>query len=209
MNCQQPTDEDLAGEAQVGSLAAFEELVKRYERRIYAFVSQTCRNKTSVAEITQDTFVKAFQSLARYDRNYNFSTWLFTIARRKCIDHFRKNSHVPEESVAEPVDMEDPSAQLAEEEDSKLLWARTQALLPPIQFQALWLRYCEDMGVAEIAAVLRKSQTHVKVILFRARQTLARELPRDNSGPVRNSRPEISLAARAPHLAPSQILKLT
>ena len=56
------------------------------------------------------------------------------------------------------------------------MWALARRQLPDAQFQALWLRYTEGMNVAEIAQVLRKTRVHVKVLLFRARHALARDL---------------------------------
>ena len=61
------SDEELARQTQAGSLTAFEELVYRYEHRIYAFVIQCCHNEADASEVTQDTFVRAFQGIARFD----------------------------------------------------------------------------------------------------------------------------------------------
>ena len=85
------SDEELARETQAGSgsLAAFEDLVYRYQQRIYAFVTHCCRNSADAQEVTQDTFVRAFQAIAQFDPRRGFAPWLFTIARRKCIDHHR------------------------------------------------------------------------------------------------------------------------
>ena len=83
------TDEELARQTQAGSLVAFEELVYRYEGRIYGFVANCCRNGTDAREVTQDTFVRAFQAIGQFDLQRGFAPWLFTIARRKCIDHHR------------------------------------------------------------------------------------------------------------------------
>jgi RNA polymerase sigma-70 factor (ECF subfamily) len=73
-------------------------------------------------------------------------------------------------------DNNDPAVLLARREEGQSLWELARRRLPEPQFQALWLRYAEDMSVAGIAQVLRKTQTHVKVLLFRARRVLAREL---------------------------------
>jgi RNA polymerase sigma-70 factor, ECF subfamily len=170
-------DEELARETRAGSLAAFEELVYRYEGRIYAFVTQCCRNRADAQELTQDTFVRAFQAIAQFDPRRGFAPWLFTIARRKCIDHHRAAPPaVAEEPMPELPDLVDPSELLARREERENLWQLARRRLPEAQFQALWLRYAEDMSVAGIARVLGKTQTHVKVLLFRARNTLAREL---------------------------------
>ena len=173
---QSASDEALVRQSQAGSLAAFEELVYRYEHRIYAFVLQSCRNRADALEVTQDAFVKAFQAINQFDGEHAFAGWLFTIARRKCIDHHRAAPPVPAEEVPELPHGDDPARLLSEREERENLWRLARQHLPEIQFQALWLKYVEDMAIAEIARVLRKTQTHVKVLLFRARQTLAREI---------------------------------
>jgi RNA polymerase sigma-70 factor, ECF subfamily len=175
-NLESLSDEELARLSQAGSSGAFEQLVFRYERRVYAFVAQTCRHQTNAREITQDTFVKAFQALAQFDQRHSFAGWLFTIARHKCIDHYRAAPPLAEEPVPEMPDHDDPAELLARREDGQDLWKLARQCLPEIQFQALWLKYAEDMNLAEVAHALRKTQTHVKVLLFRARQTLFQKL---------------------------------
>ena len=78
--------------------------------------------------------------------------------------------------MPEPQDDNDPSELLARREEGQSLWGLARRRLPEAQFQALWLRYAEDLSVAGVAQVLHKTQTHVKVLLFRARRVLAREL---------------------------------
>ena len=171
-----PTDAELARQTQAGSLPAFEELVYRYEHRVYAFVSQFCRNATDAREITQDTFVKAAQSIAQFDTHREFAPWLFTIARHQWIDRQRAApplADTPPPEIAEEIH---PGELLAQEEDRQQLWRLARAVLTENQFQALWLYYAEEMAVPHIARVLGKTRVHVKVLLFRARQTLGRHL---------------------------------
>jgi len=168
-----PADEELASRAQAGCLAAFDELVTRYEHRVYAFVGLWCRNLTDARDLTQETFVKAFHSLGQYDTRRSFSAWLFTIARRKSIDHRRASPPCGDEAVPELADGSDPSQALSQREESARIWALARRYLPETQFQAVWLKYAEELSVAEIARVLGKTRTHVKVLLFRARQTLS------------------------------------
>jgi len=170
---QSLSDEALARQSQGGGLAAFEELVRRYENRIYAFVFQCCGHETDAREATQDTFVRAFEAIGRFDSRQPFAPWLFTIARRKGVDCFRARIPGGGEPAPEPLDEEDPAELLARQEEAREVWRRARALLPGGQFQALWLRYAEDMKIAQIARVLGKTQTHVKVLLFRARRKLA------------------------------------
>ncbi len=167
------SDEVLAKQSQGGDFAAFEELVRRYENRIYSFVFQSCGHDADAREATQDTFVRAFEAIAQFDPGRCFASWLFAIARRKMIDCLRNRIPGDGETLPEEADAEDPAESLARREESQYLWRRARALLPDGQFQALWLRYAEDMNIAEIAAVLGKTQTHIKVLLFRARHALA------------------------------------
>lgn len=198
------SDEELAQQCQEGSLAAFEELVSRYEGRIYAFVTHSTRNATAGAEITQETFVRAFQAIAQFDARRTFSTWLFAIARRKCLDFFRRGWRVVEpEPAFEPADENDPGELLAQREERERLWALARRSLPEPQFQALWLRYAEDMEVAAIARVLGLTQTYVKVLLFRARENLGRRI---NQGRAAEGALRAVDPARKPELTVKTVL---
>lgn len=179
------SDEALALQTQSGSMEAFEELVVRYEHRIFGFVSRSCRNPADACEITQEIFVKAFQAIGQFDPTRIFAPWLFTIARRKCIDYFRtlkdrSHQHLQPETQAEHhserPDSADPAELLARQDERRNLWGLARRILPDPQFNALWLHYVEDMSVAEIAKILRRPQTYVKVLLFRGRKSLAQRL---------------------------------
>jgi RNA polymerase sigma-70 factor (ECF subfamily) len=171
------SDEDLARQTQAGSMTAFEELVLRYERRIYGFVAQSCRNGMDATEITQETFVKAYQAISQFNSKRTFAPWLFAIARRKCVDYFRATPQTSnDDSTPELPDTDDPAEILASHEERQHLWNLARRVLPESQFHALWLRYVDDMSVAEISRVLRRPQAYIKVLLFRARKTLARKL---------------------------------
>jgi len=147
---------------------------------VYGFIAQFC-GATDATEITQATFVRAYEAIGQFDTEQNFAPWLFTIARRKCVDHFRAAPRWDEREISEQVDEDNPAELLAREEERHNLWKLARSRLPQAQFQALWLRYAEGMSVCEIATVLRKTQTHVKVLLFRARQLLAADLAKSGA----------------------------
>ncbi|HZV34560.1 MAG TPA: sigma-70 family RNA polymerase sigma factor [Verrucomicrobiae bacterium] len=172
------SDEQLAREAQTGSLDCFEQLVFRYERRVFAFISQFCPNAADASELTQDTFLKAFRKIGQYDSRRAFAPWLFTIARRNCIDRHRLAPPVADAPLPEMVDDATPSELIAQREEGENLWRLARERLGKTQFEALWLHYAEQMEVAQIAQVLGKTRVHVKVLLFRARKNLADELNR-------------------------------
>ena len=195
---QPDADEELARQAQAGSLFRFEELVYRYEARIYGFVANSCRDERDAQEVTQETFVSAWLNIRQFDVRRPFATWLFTIARRKCIDRHRANRPAVGEPMPEAPDTDDPSVLLARREAGQDLWQLARRTLPDLQFEALWLRYAEDMSVREIAQVLRRTQTHVKVLLFRARMLLGRELERPRSGEGDELRPATRAGVKSP-----------
>ena len=192
------SDEELARQSQAGSMTAFEDLVYRYEKRIYGFAFQRCHSRDDAREIAQDTFVKAFQALGQFDCRQNFAAWIFTICRHKCIDRLRRTPPSLESKTAlELFDHATPAEALARQEDTKAVWALAARHLPRDQYDALWLRYVEDLAVAEIARVLHRTRTHVKVLLFRARKTLAARLqpmlPSLRSGPASLCAPNSAL----------------
>jgi RNA polymerase sigma-70 factor (ECF subfamily) len=165
--------EELAWRAKQGCQASFAELVHRYAPRLHVFLRRKTRHSHEVEDLVQDTFVKAYQNLGRYDDSWKFSTWLFTIARRLAISRGRKRKPLP-------VVLDLPLQVCAEEaidrqEQRESLWAKV-AELPDGQRKALWLRYAEDMSVKEIATAMDKSQVCVKVLLYRARVGLAKRL---------------------------------
>jgi RNA polymerase sigma-70 factor (ECF subfamily) len=170
------SDAELARSAQAGSMASFEGLVCRYEGRLFGFLIRCCGNEADAADLTQEILVTAYTKLARYNPEQSFATWIFTIGRRKLIDHFRSRRPDEAEAIPASVDEESPAVLLARREDQEKLWELARLVLTEIQFQAVWLKYVEEMSVAQIARVLRRTQTHVKVILFRARAALATEL---------------------------------
>jgi len=210
------SDVELARQTQAGSDVAFEELVRRYAHRVHAFVAQFCRNPADAREVTQDTFVKASQNMKQFDARREFAPWLFTIARRKCIDRHRVAPPATEDSPPERPDENDPAEQLARHEDQQHLWQIARRCLPEIQFQALWLRYAEDMDVPQIAQVLGKTRVHVKVLLFRARQilggklnpgrTLAQAIPEAAGRPLKWNSPQPAILQTAPHISSVKIL---
>ena len=166
--------EELACRSQEGCEASCEDLVERYGGRLYQFLLHKTQSVQDAEDLVQDTFVKAYRNIHLYRDSCKFSTWLFTIARRLASSRFRSRRHY--QMVAE-VESESPGPEdlMAEQETKQSLWAAARGLSMS-QYQALRLRYAEDMSIKEIAKFLRKSQVVVKVLLYRARVKLGRQL---------------------------------
>ncbi len=169
-------DEALARQAQAGDASCFEELVHRHEARMFHFLLRCAQHEADARDLTQETFVSAYLKIGQFDPARSFLTWLFTIARHKWIDRCRVTRPPTPEPPPEQADLDDPATLLIRGEEGRNLWAVARRVLPELQFQALWLKYAEDLSVRDVARVLRRTQTHVKVLLFRARIALGREL---------------------------------
>ena len=83
-------DRRLVEQALAGSERAYHDLVKRYERPVFSVILRMVRDRALAEDLAQETFLKAFRSLASYDRSRKLSSWLFTIAHNAAIDHLRR-----------------------------------------------------------------------------------------------------------------------
>ena len=173
--CQNPMDSEnatLVRAAAGGDVRAFEKLIHLHHRRVLNFVYQMTRQMQDAEDLTQQTFVKAFQNIHRVDAARPIINWLLTIARRTALNHFRsarKWEFMPAEL---PSDEPSPARQLEHQERSDNLWARARRVLSRREFEVLWLRFGEDMSTEETARIAGLTKIHVKVLVHRARQHL-------------------------------------
>ncbi len=173
------TAEQLARQAQAGCAESFERLVTMHEARIFNYLCQMTGNVHDAQDLTQVTFVKAYRSLSRFDTRLSFTTWLFTIAKRTALNHFRDARPTEEWTADQQVDVETPAVRVEASDEQESVWTLARRL-PREQFEALWLRYGEGFSAAEIARATNTNQ--VRVRLHRARAKLAKLLrPRQSS----------------------------
>jgi RNA polymerase sigma-70 factor (ECF subfamily) len=171
-------DDELARETQTGSVEAFEELVRRYEGRIFRLAAGFTQNEADAREITQDTFVGAFHAINQFRTGKSFAAWLFTIARNQCIDHHRARPPATESLDPEIPGEGNPAEAMDQRETGENLWHLARRILSDDEFQVLWLKYMEGMDFAAIGQVLHKTRTYTKVLAFRARRLLGQRLSR-------------------------------
>ena len=200
----QQSPEELAVRAQAGggaALACFGELVTRFDERLFNFLLRRTRCRADAEELTQEAFTRAWERIGSYDPSWRFSTWLYTIAARLAVSKHRKMSREQSWEVIERTGAAGRDS-LEVADDRRLgsrLWLMAERELTADQQLALWLRYAKDLGIAEIAKVLGKSQVGVRVCLFRARQALAKcaneegWLPAERAGET----PIVEVPARA------------
>ncbi|MFC1781399.1 RNA polymerase sigma factor [Planctomycetota bacterium] len=167
------TDEELALYAQKGCRESFAELVRRFGGRLLVFMQHKTGNLHDAEDLVQDTFVKAYRYIQSYQSSFKFSTWLFTIARSLTVDYYHRQKTLRIVEV-NPACQSSPYLS-AEEQLPKSIWALADKLTRN-QYQALWLKYSENMSIKEISRIMGKSQVNVKVLLYRARKNMAEQL---------------------------------
>ncbi len=162
----------LVRDAVGGNARAFDELVRLHHRRVYGYLQQMTRRHHDAEDLTQQTFIKAFHHLKGFDPQRPLINWLLTIARNTALNHFRDTKKW-EEMPYDMAGSEPTPARHAENRDrTATLWARAKDLLSPREYEVLWLRFAEERSVEETAGITGLTQTHVKVLVFRARQAL-------------------------------------
>ncbi len=178
----------LVSEAKAGSYAAFEELVNRYEKKIYRLALNITASPEDAEDVLQETFLKAFEHLPEFREDSRFYTWIVRIAVNEGLMKLRKRRSdrtVPwgevedEDGETMPRDFADwkpnPEQLLAQTELETILRNAAQTL--PHTFRAVfYLRDVEGLSTEETAQLLNLTAGAVKARLFRARLRLREEL---------------------------------
>lgn len=174
-------DYELVQSAVAGREASFEELVRRYQRPIAAYVYRMVGDYDAALDLTQEVFIKVYNSLNRYRSEFKFSTWIYKIAHNAAIDHLRRYS-VREQALLGGVDGEHREAaiesrRLTPEQESERKERRTEIesvvqLLQASYRELIILRHSHDLSYDEIAEVTGLPLGTVKNRLFRAREAM-------------------------------------
>ncbi len=171
-------------QAQHGDNDAFARLVEAYQTPVYNLCYRMLGEAEVAEDAAQETFLKAFQHLSRYDNNRSFATWVLSIAAHDCIDRLRRRRFIAfslddnrEEDDAETEwpdgNAIDPENEAIRREEQRLIHRSLQSL-EPADRAAIILRYWHQASEVEIAEALSLSTPAVKSRLYRARRQLAR-----------------------------------
>lgn len=178
-----------------GDAVAWEDIVRRYQRRIYNICYRFAGSAEDADDLTQEVFIKMYKTLNSYDVERGaFMTWVTTITRNLLVDHFRKGKHdrqtdsldatpVQEEegrTLGEEIPdkgMASPDEQVRSREAGEAVHEALQKLSPELR-EAVILRDLQDMDYKEIAGVLKVPEGTVKSRINRGRVELARLLSR-------------------------------
>jgi len=177
-----------------GDAVAWEEIVQRYNRRIYNICYRFSGSPDDAQDLTQDVFIKMYRTLSSYDIERGaFMTWVTTMTRNLLVDHFRKTKQdrLTDSMDATASEHEDsmllreqipdkgpaPDTKVQSRETGQVVHEALQKLSPELR-EAVILRDLQDMDYREIAAVLRVPEGTVKSRINRGRAELARLLQR-------------------------------
>jgi RNA polymerase sigma-70 factor, ECF subfamily len=168
-----------------GDQHAWDLIVRQYWRKVFNVAYKFVGKHDEAEDLTQDIFLKIFKSLDTFDRRANFQTWLISVSRNLCIDHYR-SVRKERETIDRGVDAADlapaspdagPIAAL-EQRDRVVLLRQAMAALPETLRTAVLLRDIQELSYQEIADKLRLPEGTVKSRINRGRTELARQIRR-------------------------------
>jgi len=182
------TDEELVARATAGDLEAFNQLVRRWERPIYALAYRTLGREEDARDVVQEAFLRAYRGLRGFKGQAKFSSWLYRITLNLCRDWMRRERRTPVVQVSEgtdPMDLADAHAvpsesveELVARREMSAAVARAMAELPEEQRTAIMLKEYQGLTFQEIADLLDCPLSTVKTRLYQGLSVLRRRLER-------------------------------
>jgi len=173
----QDTDQYYISETLKGDSRAYSFLVEKYQNFVYTIVIRMVKVKEEAEEVSQDTFIKAFQSLSSYRGESKFSTWLYSIAYRKALDRIRKNNKINTTELIEEItesnfeSIENALHYIQEQERNEII-KKCILQLKEQEAAIITFYYYEDLTVKEIAKITQLTEDNIKVKLHRSRKKL-------------------------------------
>ena len=180
-------DKQLVEQAVAGSEMAFRKLTQKFQIPLTHHIRRMVKDEDDIADLVQETFIKAFQSLPSYSTSFAFSTWLYKIATNHTIDFIRKKRlktisiHQPIETKEGAIDFEIPDEQyrpdkhIVEDERAEILKNAISAL-PEKYHKVIMMRHVSEKSYEEISEALGIPLGTVKAHIFRAREMLYKAL---------------------------------
>jgi len=179
-------DKALALALQSGDEAAFDEIVARFQGRVYAVAYRVVGNREDALDVCQDVFIKVYRKIDTWKPTGGFLPWILRMTTNHSIDHLRRKRRHPEQSLeeafvptSEGAAIEPATPRTETEVHAREIEARIRLALPvlsPAQREVFLLRHYEGLQLAEIAESMNCTVGSVKVHLFRALKKLQVEL---------------------------------
>jgi RNA polymerase sigma-70 factor (ECF subfamily) len=185
------TDQDLIALARSGSEKAYRELLDRYQRPVFSLVYRMVRDREMAEDLSQETFIKVFNHLDRYNPSYKFSSWIFKIASNLAIDALRKkelktvsldgsrHAETADEAESTRITVESKDENPEERLEAKELGHEIEQAIGELRSEyrtAILLRHVEGRPYEEIAEIMGIPLGTVKTYIHRARGELRETL---------------------------------
>ena len=182
-------DQVLIKEILEGKKSSFEELMRRYNKKIFNFIYKMVRDEEIAIELTQDFFIKVFLVIGKYNFEYKFSTWIYRICYNLVIDFLRKNKtyidSIDKNDFSQKQTLksescigEDGFEKLAKAEMKDYVWSLVNNI--PYKYRELiLLRYLQGLKYDEIAQITELPVGTVKNRIFKAKEILRTEIDKD------------------------------
>jgi len=170
-----------------GDQQAFAELVGLYQDKLFYMAFRMLNNRQEAEDVVQETFLRVYKNLDRFDETMKFSTWIYRIATNLCIDRLRKRKPVysldadsPEHEGLDgysmiPSDNRTPESEMLMTETQRIIHQAIESL-PPKYKTVMTLRYLQDMSLQEVGDVLDMPVTTIKTRVHRGREFLRKKL---------------------------------
>lgn len=175
-----------------GEIELYGYFLDTYGNRVYALVQRIINNREDAEDLTQEVFIKAFESLRSYRGECQFSTWLYRIACNLTTTVVRKKARQEPPIPVDDMRLDEIDSDIFDEQFSSEPDDEHQELLDDLQLAISWLSeeerglitlfYYEEKSVNECAYILRQSENNIKVQLYRARKKLSLYLYRIKHG---------------------------
>jgi len=171
------TDQYYIEKTLKGDSRAYASLVEKYKDFVFTIVFRIVKVREEAEEVAQDSFIKAYESLASYRGESKFSSWLYSIAYRKALDALRKNkkykaSELIEDITEGDVETIDNALHYLEDQERKKAIQDCILKLPESDAAIITFYYFEELSVREIAEVTKLTEDNIKVKLHRSRKKL-------------------------------------
>ena len=177
------SDAELVAASQGGDQDAFAQLVQRHQRRVFNLVFRMLQQYEEANEVTQETFLAAWQGLSSFRGDARFSTWLYRIAYNCCLKQLEQrkkdkalNAAIQAEHLLDHADKEERASTVLEIHDFQNLVREHLSMLPAKYRVVLVLRHLQEMTYEEMAEILTIPIGTIKTHLFRARNLLKERL---------------------------------
>ena len=179
------TDEELVDRSKTGDTESFNQLVRRWERPIFALAYRTLGREEDARDVTQETFLRAFRALPGFKGDAKFSSWLYRIALNLCRDWMRKERRAPVVAMPEGVEVEQLAVEkretisvedLAAQNELSRGVAKAMELLPPEQRTAILLKEYHGLTFQEIADMTNCPLSTAKTRVYQGLMLLRKHL---------------------------------